>query len=211
VNKDVPFYANTGDGTHCVQACLMTMLKYFLPEKDYTYEEMDEFTYKQKGKGTWWFPFVLKLKKMGLQVVDVSAFDLAEFYKSGEKYLRATHRVEVADWILEKSNLLEVKKYITEFLEKVDFRNRTATLEELKELLNDGWLVGIDLNSRALNEKEGYSSHMVIIFSFENGIFTLHDPGLPPKANRKVSEKLLTKAWEYGGKENKSLIAVRKS
>jgi hypothetical protein len=66
-----------------------------------------------------------------------------------------------------------------EFLEKVDFRNRTATLEELKELLNDGWLVGIDLNSRALNEKEGYS--MVIIFSFENGIFTL-DPGLPPKA-----------------------------
>jgi hypothetical protein len=139
--KDIPFYPNTGDGTHCVQACLMITLKTFFPEKNYTYEEMDEFTHKEKSKGTWWFPFVLKLKNMGLEIKDVSNFNLEEFYKSGEEYLRKTHRQEIADWILEESNLQEVKKYIPEFLEKVDFQNRTATLQELKELVHDGWLV----------------------------------------------------------------------
>jgi hypothetical protein len=148
---------------------------------------------------------------MGLEVVDVSPFDLEEYYKKGETYLRSTNRDEIANWILQKSNLLEVKEYIPEFLRKVDFQNRTTSLDELRELVKDGWLVGIDLNSRTLNQKEGYSSHMVVIFDYNGGIFTLHDPGLPPHADRKVGEKLLLKAWEYAGPENKSLIAVRKS
>jgi hypothetical protein len=209
--KEVPFFPNTGDGTHCVQACIMIILKYFFPDQTYSYEQMDKFTYKTKGKGTWWFPFVLKLKAMGLDIVDVSPFDLAEFYKKGEGYLRSTNRDEIADWILQKSNLLEVKEYIPEFLNKIDFQNRTATLNELKHFVNDGWLVGIDLNSRTLNQKEGYSSHMVILFDYKEGFFTLHDPGLPPYASRKVEEKLMLKAWEYAGKENKSLIAIQKS
>jgi hypothetical protein len=209
--KEIPFYPNTGDGMHCVQACIRIILKYFFLGKEYSYEELDKFTYKIEGKGTWWFPFVLKLKEMGLDVVDISPFSLSEYYKRGENYLRENNKPEVADWILQKSNLLEVKKYIPEFLEKIDFQNRTASIEELKRLVNDGWLVGVDLNSRILNKKEGYSSHMVVVFNYKDGIFTLHDPGLPPHPNREVSEELFLQAWEYAGKEHKSLMAIRKS
>jgi hypothetical protein len=209
--KEVPFYPNTGDGMHYVQACIRIMLKYFFPEKEYTWEELDKFTYKYEGRGTWWFPFVLKFKDMGLDVIDISNFNLKRYYEESEDYLRENNKPEVADWILEKSNLLEVKKYIPEFLEKVDFKNRTASIEELKNFVNDGWLVGVDLNSRTLNKKEGYSSHMVVVFDYDDGVFTLHDPGLPPHPNRKVSESLFLQAWEYAGSEHKSLMAIRKS
>jgi hypothetical protein len=211
MSKQVPFYPNTGDGMHCVQACFRSILKYFRPELKFSWEELDKMSKKIEGKGTWWYPFLLEIQKLGLEIIDISPMDLEQYYKEGEVYLRKKYTSEVADWMLEKSNLLQVKKYIPEFLEKVDFQNRAASFEEVKKLLQKGYLVGIGLNSRTLNNKEGYSAHMVVVFDCSEENVTLHDPGFPPQKDRTVSKELFMKAWEYEGKNTKSLVAIRKS
>ena len=126
-DKEVPFFANTEDGTHCVQASFRIILKYFLPERDFTWTELDELSKKEKGKGTWWFPFLAEIQKLGLDIIDVSRFDLKKFYKEGEVYLRAAHDSEVANWMFDKSNLMQVRQYIPLFLKTVDFQNRMTS------------------------------------------------------------------------------------
>lgn len=42
--QNVPFYSNTPDDTHCFQAVLKMVLKYFQPEKYYSFEQLDKLS-----------------------------------------------------------------------------------------------------------------------------------------------------------------------
>jgi hypothetical protein len=81
----------------------------------------------------------------------------------------------------------------------------------LDELIKNGWLVGVGLNARILNQREGYSSHMVVIFDKQNDHYLLHDPGLPPHKNRQVGFKKLLDAWSYAGEDKAALVALKAS
>jgi len=52
MKTEVPFYPNTEDNTHCLQACLKMVLKYFIQEKEYSYEDLDRVTAKVPGLWT---------------------------------------------------------------------------------------------------------------------------------------------------------------
>jgi hypothetical protein len=205
----VPFYANTQDDTHCVQAAFRIMLKHFLPERDFTFKQLDTLSKKQPGKGTWWFPALIEFKKMGLQVKEIGSFDYARYYHEGPDYLKQIYSEDVAEWYLMRSNVVDAKKYIPEFLDLIDVEQRPASINDIKQLLADGWLIGLDINPRVLNDKAGYSSHMVVIVSCQNDTFILHDPGLPPRPNRRVTEQKLFDAWSYAGSQNMSLVALK--
>ncbi|MEK7102513.1 MAG: papain-like cysteine protease family protein, partial [Patescibacteria group bacterium] len=56
----------------------------------------------------------------------------------------------------------------------------------------------------------GYTGHFVVITGFGKNHFTLHDPGLPPLRNRKVSLGRFEKAWAYPNKRAKNIMAFRK-
>ena len=51
--RNIPFFANSADNTHCVQAAFDTILKTFLLERDFSIYELDELTKKASGKATW--------------------------------------------------------------------------------------------------------------------------------------------------------------
>lgn len=76
---EVPFFANTVDNTHCVQACFRMALKYFLPELDFNFGKLDAMTHKVEKKGTWWFPGLVELKKLGIQSKMICAFDYKRY------------------------------------------------------------------------------------------------------------------------------------
>jgi hypothetical protein len=206
--KNVPFFANTADNTHCVQASFKIMLKYFLPKRDFSWEELDKLSHKTAGKGTWWFPMLLEIEKMGLKTKYIEHFDYQRYLKEGNAYVLAIYGPEAGKWYLEKSNLTEVKGLIPEFLKQSVGQRRAAELSDIDDLLAKGWLVGIDLNSRTLNKRPGFSSHMIVIYEKAGQNYLFHDPGLPPKPRRKVPPGLLLKAWQYAGSENVALIAV---
>ncbi len=197
LNK-VPFYANTEDNTHCVQACFKSVLRFFIPNRDFSFDELDQLSKKSEGKGTWWFPMYLELKKMGFDIKEISNFDYEKYYKEGEKYLKEIYTKEQGRWYLEKSNLLDVKKYIPEFLVLVKSVVRKANNNDFERLLSSRYLIISDVNYYAIRGKVGYGSHSVVVFGFDDEYFYLHDPGLPPRENLKVSKKL----FQRGGGDN---------
>ncbi len=79
--KKVPFFSNTDDNTHCFQAMLRMILKYFLPEKDFSFAELDKFSGKVKGKWTWSSRALINLQKMGFELVNICCFDWQKFIR----------------------------------------------------------------------------------------------------------------------------------
>lgn len=182
-----------------------------MPERDFSFEQLDRMSQKQPNKGTWWPPMLIEIHKLGLLVKNIESFDYNRFYEEGEAYVRSIYPKDTAQYYLDKSNLNDIKPLIPEFMEKTEIENRAATIEDIDRLLAGGWLVGIDLNSRTLNNAGGYSSHMVVIFDADKHSFWLHDPGLKPSPNRKVSRHKLAEAWFYSGRNNAGLVALRSS
>jgi len=73
--KEIPFYSNTKDDSHCVQAVFRLALEYFLPDQKFSWSRLDKITHKQVGKGTWWFPAVFEITALGLTFQYIEAFD----------------------------------------------------------------------------------------------------------------------------------------
>lgn len=209
--KKVPFFANTADDTHCVQAAFKMMLKYFLPERDFSFAELDRMSRRTAGKGTWWPPMLLALQALGLEARCIEGFDYEMFYKEGKDYVRQVYPLETAKYYLERSNLMDIRPMIPEFLEKIRPEARPASFSDLDELLTAGWLVGLELNAKVLNDsaRSEYVGHMVVVFDKQNDYYSLHDPGLKPHRNRQVSRQKLADSWFWSGAENAALVAVK--
>jgi hypothetical protein len=209
--NEVPFFANTVDDIHCVQACFKIILKYFLPDRDFSYLQLDRMSQRQPRKGTWWPPMLLELQKLGLKVKCIEGFNYQAFYRQGEEYVRQIYPEPTLRYYLQDSNLMDIKGLIPNFLKKVDVKDRPATLQDLRALLENGWLVAVDLNAAVLNDLKtaDYVGHMVVVVAIDQNNIWLHDPGLPPRPNRKISLHKFTKAWFWAGEKNAGLVAVK--
>lgn len=208
---EVPFFANTPDDTHCVQASFRIMLKYFMPERDFSYDQLDKMSQKQPGKGTWWPPLLLEIQKLGFLVKDIESFDYRAFYKHGQTYVKEHFGPEVADYHLRNTNLMDIRPMIPEYSSQIELETRPATMADVRALLKAGWLVGLAVNGRTLNNNPGYVGHVVVIYEMDQTgqTFWLHDPGLPAQAGRKIDRKTLEKAWRWTGIDKTALVAVK--
>jgi len=46
--KKIPFYPNP-DNTHCFQAVIKMILKYYFPKEEYSWKELEKLTGKKEG------------------------------------------------------------------------------------------------------------------------------------------------------------------
>lgn len=75
---DVPFYSNPDD-THCFQACLRSVLKYFRPSEEYNWDALDELSGKRPGKWTWPLYSIGQLYTAGFEAEVIEDFDYQQF------------------------------------------------------------------------------------------------------------------------------------
>ncbi|MCB9802080.1 MAG: peptidase C39 family protein [Pseudomonadales bacterium] len=206
----VPFYPNTPDNTHCYQAALKMVLKFFWPEEAYSLDELDEVTAKVDGLWTWPIAGLLWLQEKHAEVSMIDAFDFHAFVKDGGQYLLDFYGDEVGSAQIAHSDIEQEISFAQQALKTLSIEKRSARMADVKALLEDGFLVICNVNANAPNNKEGYTGHFVVITGFdENGLY-MHDPGLPPRRNRRVSYEHFTSAWAYPDETAKWLIAVRK-
>ena len=88
-------------------------------------------------------------------------------------------------------------------------KKQIPTISNIKELINKGYLLTCNVNSYALNNESGYAGHFVVIYNYDDDYLYLHDPGLPPLKNRKITYKQFMKAWEYPNESAKNVLAFR--
>jgi hypothetical protein len=205
----VPFYSNTPDDTHCVQAVLRMVLKYFLPEKEFSWRKLEKMTAKKKGKWTWSMQGMLNLKKMGFDIVNMEDFDYKRFSKEGGKYLIEKWGKEMGEAQIKNSDIPQEMKIAKEFVKVFGSEFRIPSLGDIRKLLSQGYLVVCSVNFFALDGKKGYAGHSVLVFDSDEKNIFLHDPGRPPRKNRKVPIIRFIKAWAYPTAMEKNLTAYR--
>jgi len=206
---NVPFYPNTPDDTHCYQAALRSVLQYFLPEKEYTWQELEEMTAKKEGLWTWPTQGLISLHKLGFEVKDIGLFDIEEFVKDGGEYLEKEYGKDVANEQIKHSDIPQEQELYREFLQYNVDEKRLPSLEDIKKMVEEGYLVICNVNAKVLNGKNGYVGHFVVVTGFDDDSFYLHDPGLPPMEDRKVSFEAFVNAWEYPNEKARNAIGLK--
>lgn len=204
----VPFYENTDD-THCFQAVFRMILKYYWPDKDYSWEELEKVTAKVDGLWTWPTAGMLWLHTNGFEVHDVETFDYAKFAEKGGDYLIELFGEKVGQEQIDHSNLDQEINYAKQIVGADLCEARMPEASELKQRLDEKYLLICNVNSRALNGKDGYVGHFVLLTGYTDKGFVLHDPGLPPLKNREVAFADFERAWAYPDEQAKNYIGIR--
>lgn len=208
----IPFYSNTKDDLHCVQASLKSALKFYFPKRNWSFLYLDRVTKHKKGKFTWNSAMLIFLARLGFEVIDIEDFDYRRFGEAGEKFLQHTWPKQV--FALQKRySDLRVEQQLAKKLVKtkgVNLGMRPATLKDVKKFFSDGYLIFCSINPYVLKHQKGYTSHMVLLTDVQKNRVVFHDPGLPPVKNRTVPPKLFFRAMCYPTKAYANLIAIKR-
>lgn len=210
IDYNVPFYSNTSDDTHCFQAAIKMVLKFFWPEKEFSWEELEKITAKAPGLWTWPMAGMIWFKNNGFDIRNIEVFNYDEFIKKGGQYLIERYGKEVGEAQIKHSDINQEIKYAEEFKNKIHTEEHIPTIEDIKQLLKKGYLVGCNVNAIALNKEIGYAGHFVVVKGYRDGELILHDPGLPTHENRVVDFSTFEKAWAYPNESAKNIIALKR-
>lgn len=196
--KRVPFYPNHDDDMHCMVAVYRSVIQFFT-RKRLTWEQADELVGYQSGRAAWSLRALTTLAAMGFDIRTVENFDYRAYAARGEAYLKEFYPPQELEWQFAHSNILEIKPLIPQFLKTVQWEQRRPSLKDIDNMLAEGRLVSVTLNSCVLNNVPGYACHAVLILDVEDDTYTIHDPGLPPRPERRVTRQ---KLWLAMGSEN---------
>ena len=194
--KLVPFFPNT-DQVRCQQACVKSVLKYFLPNREFSDTEIDEGT-AQTGGTTWFPPAAMFFDKAGLSVqlfYTSVQLDYEELAKRGTEYIRST--VSTEDFQIQEENgaflaMSVVQEAAKKMLEKGIVKGEAIDIEDLRIMLDgpDALAIGKTFQPWLSGIHERRSAHYVVIIrSYNQTSWRIHDPGPPPISDRKVAKK----------------------
>ncbi|HLB66110.1 MAG TPA: C39 family peptidase [Candidatus Saccharimonadales bacterium] len=209
MNYDVPFVANTDDNLHCLQAVYLMIVKFFKPDFEVDWEEWSKITGFEKGKGTYATAGQLWFKENGFDVKQISMFDNQRFIEIGGDYLIELSGEEVGKWQVEHSNIPLEQKRTKQLLASGICEQREPTIQDIKDLLNVGYLVHCLVNARKLNKQQGYFGHAIVVCGYNDEALIIHDPGLPALKNKKVLFDDFEAAWADPNKEAKEMDAIK--
>lgn len=210
MNSTVPFYANT-DKTHCYQATLRMALGHFWPHKTFSWAELDTITAKREGLWSWPTASMLWLQQQGFDIRDVEIFDYRRFAEQGGAYLIELFGQSTGQDQIDHSDIPQETHYARLLAASRIPEARTPDIAELQAQLDAGYLLICNVNSRALNELDGYRGHFVLITGHTPDGFILHDPGPPGEPHRHISYETFAKAWAYPDEKAQNYLAIRLS
>lgn len=184
MKKPPPLYLNFDD-THCCQCVYGGVLEYFEPGKKWSWEELDAFTGKDPDKWTWPYRGIINAVNRGYDVVHIDNVNVQTYLDDGVyETLLSQLGKEAADMCREKSDLVNVKLDIVDYMSvladnKFQEFQRVPTMQDLKKFIEEGYLVHCILNSKKLQNKQGYSSHSVLIYDMDDTYVYFNESNLP--------------------------------
>jgi hypothetical protein len=206
----VPFVENP-DG-RCLPATISMVLAYFMSNQTFTAADVETLCGYEKGRGTWPAPHMLGLARLGFKVRWIEDFDHTQFIRDPEAYLRSILDKDAVEWQLAHGDLSQEAARMQDYITKgLPLERRRGTNEDIRQFLDDGWLVRLEVNARTLSGKPGYDGHSVLVVGYTDDEVIIHNPDGDSgnKPNQHVTWQLLGKAWkEFGG--SYSLYAFKK-
>lgn len=199
--NNVPFIENPDD--RCVVSVIGMVLAQYMPERTFTMPELERLCGYIQGRGTWKALSMLHLAKLGLQVHWIEDFDHQRFIIDPKAYLREILDDQAYAYQIANTDLqLEADRMRQYVKSGLPLERRKATNEDIKQFLDDGWLVHLEVNANTLAQKAGYQGHSILVIGYDTNGVTMHNPdganGNIP--GQHVSWELLDTAWNaFGG------------
>lgn len=164
-----------------------------------------------KVDGLWAWPTaaLLWLTENGFTVHNVETFSYEDFAHLGGEYLLEYFGQKVGQEQIGHSDIDQEIGFAKAFTQNISSEIRIPGIVDLQQSLDDGQLPCCNVNSRKLNNKDGYSGHFVVITGYDDDNLTIHDPGLPPQKDRIVSKELFEQAWAYPSDKAKNFFAIK--
>jgi hypothetical protein len=198
VNRKIPIYGNTKKGSHCWQACLKMVLKYFYPTESFSYKKLDKLTNHVPNKDTWPFAGLIWLKKKGLEVKYFTNEDVGKFSREGARYFRKVLANDEYEYVIRATfNMNEEMRLARQVIDSGILTKGRISFNLIEGLMKRGYVVVSWVNSRVLNGKAGVAGHFVVLLSVRKGYVYFNDPGdssSPAAQNRRTTKKLFAKA-----------------
>ncbi len=195
IPKIVPFFENSPDGVHCLQACIKSILSFYFPERVFLDKEIDEKTGHVGGFSSWLPPAAAWLHDLGLDVRLFSPVEYERLCREGEGYMKVLKgdMFNIEKQRGEYDNMPFIQASVKELLEK-NLIERTALSKHLLrcELENEralailktvhGWLDG--------NAADATSHYVLAMKEYSPGTWRVHDAGPPPVEGRIISQEI---------------------
>ncbi len=191
--KKIPFYPNHKDGMYCVLAVYRSLYDYFFDEK-LSFKQLEKKSRAEKNKGVWHLLLDSDLASRGVDIVNIETIDYQKLFEEKGEYLKKLYDHQTAEYYLTQTNITKLFDVIPQYLKSVHHITKLATIDDIDSLLSKGYIIGAEVNSRILNNKPGFSLHYVLIQKGDQNSYIMHDPGLPPIENRKVSREDIEKS-----------------
>jgi hypothetical protein len=204
------FRTNTPDDLHCVEACVAMILETVDPAKTYSLEDLARIAGKIKGGWTWPMRLIVWLADQGFEIISEVGFDYPAFAADGALYLERAFGNEVARTQVAHADIDAERKAVPAFLERIKPRKTIPTLARLRELLEQGYFLMCNINSRIIHGQPGYSGHAILIYRIEGNQIYAHDPGLPAARAKQIPIDLFERAWAFPNEEAKGLLAIKR-
>ena len=207
----IPFYKNTADNTHCFQAVLKSIFKFYFPKKNYSFAFLDRISAHKKDKWTWISAAFIFLVKKGFKIIHIENFDYKKFALLGKAYLQKFWTDEVYQTQKKFSDIKNEQKLAKLLVKNKNIKliKRSATLKNIKHFYKNKYILSCAINPYVLKKQKGFASHLIIITNLTKNRITFHDPGLPPQKHRTVPLKLFFRALRYPTKRDANLTAIK--
>lgn len=200
INNEVPFFYDDYDGwTCCYQTVLKMILKYFIPEKNYSWEDLFNLTNKKDGRWSWPFYSYISMNMLGFKLKIISLFDYEEFSKNGLNYLEQNYGSEFAKQQKNHSDIELEIEHISNFKNIVEIENRQPQIYDIKKLLSEGYILEciIDFN------------HSILVYGFKNNTLFIHNPCGPQGESMEQNVDVFYQEWAYPNDNAKSITAFK--
>lgn len=180
--KNVPYHDNPGNA--CALACYTMVAQYLFPDDNITFEQLATITNWQKGYAVWGFPIWKWLMNKGMRLVDYDVIDYKEWATRGFNSLRKSLPEEEFNFYKKATYDVEaVRKQLDLAFKHPNFTyiRKRATWDDVvtefhKPGICDLTLNSRALNSRALNHKDGFLGHRVVLVDITDTEVIFHDP-----------------------------------
>jgi hypothetical protein len=204
---------NAADGTACFHACIQMAMRLKKTADVPSFQDMDQMMRRAPGKYAWEYALLSELIRRNFAVKFIQNFDLQKFVEEPEGYLLEFYGQEAGKIQIENSDLDTVVEDAKNFLECASnhrcLEQRTPSLDDVKGLLRQGYLLIPLINQRILQADPGYAAHYIVIFGFSDRGVRIHNPGPPATRASEIDWTLFERAWSSPQESARNLIAIR--
>lgn len=187
----VPSFHANFDDVHCMESCLRSIIEYFEPGAILSWDDIDRLSNKQPEKWSWPQFAAKNMLDRGYAVESICYYSDKEIIDKGvRQYLVDLQGEEAAEISIQNSVSPEKIEEACRALishPKQNHKKKIPAIEDIRALLDKGCLIISMVNAKALNGKDGYAGHFVLIYGMDDAFIYMHDSGLPALPERKVT------------------------